>query len=159
MPEHYSFNFFKQPITASRENFIMSPPKGQVLRITHAHGNIETASDGTTERVFFAYLYHPNTYGAHFGDGQMLFLLDAILPAHSQTNSCTGGPSVLGTGFLSSPNTKKGNMAHLNGTHLPWAGTYVEVTEDMALAYHEVGAPDDTFDLQVDGYFAPPDAT
>lgn len=154
---HWSYATFQAapPATADTVLYSGAANPGTILRISHAHGNIESGSDAATERVFFVYVYHPNSYGAHFGDGQMLFLLDAVLGAAQATNSVTGGPAFLGTGFLSAGNTKKGLSTLLNGTHLQWGSPFVEVTEDMAVALHWVGpvAPvtQDTIDVQVDG--------
>lgn len=168
---HLTYSFFAKPPTGNAENPIIvggsvnpapAPaagqpaiqivPAGNVLYITNAHLNIETASDSSTERVFFLYTFHPNTTGAHFGDGNILAIIDAVLAASQPTNSATGGPAITGTGFLGSNATPLHKMTYCNGTQLPWYAPHIEVTEDMAVAFHQAGATDDTYDLELDGY-------
>jgi len=138
----WSYSFFKRAPPATVENLITRPNPGETIRIVHAHGNIQAGSDGKTVRHFMAYVYHPNEYGAHFGDGPRLFTIDAVLQPGSQTNSATGSFSPRGSGYLTGQNVE---------TNLLWTQP-IDLVETMAVAYHWRGPPDDTIDLQLDGW-------
>lgn len=140
---HFSIAIFGATAPSASDTLLFIPPAGRRLRITYAHGNLltGTAGAGTTRYKFFTYTYFPNQSGAGFGDGNMLFLLDAVLNFSAVTNSVTGGPSTIGTGFLEniagqSAPVMMGNMPLESGTQTVWESAFIENTEDMAVALH-----------------------